>query len=438
MQLTLETYWQDDWHHSATLTLLDDAIGHQSPSRIEYETNYFIAFAAVGFTDETNIKDARALSVRHPVNLLSQPCPKWPAFLLDLMPQGFARKAVSSHLGLRADGPAAELPLLLRAAANPIGNIRIREAAVLEAERLAGISRFGMSEDDIVAGAPALESLFDQCITHASSAISLQGEWPKIALTQAKDGLFYPDAFVEDDNALQHVIVKRPRSSSTKDRLILQAEAGYSYLAQHLGLNVCNPATYGKDTLIIPRFDRRIEAGKVIRYGQESMVAALGVTAFGHLAHHEDYIANLKQHSSDPDADILEYVKRDIANRAFGNPDNHGRNSALSKAPDGSIRLSPLFDFAPMRLADDGIVKSTRWRVMQATHSDASPNWRHICQAIYPDDQGAAAHLHYELCLFAEKLLYVDDRAMFGIPNDVIDLVSTTQRSTAHDVLKSA
>jgi serine/threonine-protein kinase HipA len=199
-----------------------------------------------------------------------------------------------------------------------------------------------------------------------------------------------------------------------------------------------SPSAYGNDSLIIPRFDRRVEAGKVMRYGQESMVAALGVTAFGHLAHHEDYIAVLKQHSSDPDADILEYVKRDIANRAFGNPDNHGRNSALSKAPDGSIRLSPLFDFAPMRVADDGIVKSTRWRAMKATHSDASPNWRHICQAIYPDDQSAADHLHYELCLFAEKLLYIDDLNSFGIPNDVKDLVSISQRSAAHDVLKKA
>ena len=438
MQLTLETYWQGNWHHSATLTLIDEAMGHLSPSRIEYETNYFIAFAAVGFTDETNITDARALSVRHPVNLLSQPCPKWPAFLLDLMPQGNARRSLSSLMGINADHSASELALLLRAAANPIGNIRIREAADLESERLAKIKPIGVSQEQILSGSPALEALFDHCTIHASSAISLQGEWPKIALTQANDGLFYPDAFVEDNEALQHVIVKRPRSNSSKDRLILQAEAAYSRLAQHLGLNIYAPSAYGNDSLIIPRFDRRIESGKVMRYGQESMVAALGVTAFGHLAHHEDYIAILKRHSTDPAADILEYVKRDIANRAFGNPDNHGRNSALSKAPDGSIRLSPLFDFAPMRIADDGIIKSTRWRAMQATHSEASPNWRHICQVIYPDDHNAAAHLYYALCLFAEKLLYIDELNSFGIPNDVKDLVSNSQRSAAHDVLKTA
>jgi serine/threonine-protein kinase HipA len=438
MQLTFETYWQGDWHQSATLTLLEGNAGHHSACRFEYEINYFIGFAAVGFDDETNITDARALSARHPVNLLSQPCSSWPAFLLDLMPQGYARRGLSTDMGLKADDPATELSLLLRTSGNPIGNIRIREAAELETERLEGITPIGLSEEDILMGSPALDASFDQCISHASSAIGLQGEWPKIALTQAKDGLFYPDAFVGNDNATQHVIVKRPRSSSIKDRLILQAEAGYSRLAQHLGLQVHAPSTYGNDTLIIPRFDRRIEAGKIMRYGQESMVSALGVSAFGHLAQHEDYIDLLKRHSTDPDADILEYVKRDIANRAFGNPDNHGRNTALSKAPDGSIRLSPLFDFAPMRLADDGIIKSTRWRAMQATHSDASPNWRKISQVIYPDEQSAAAQLHYELCLFAEKLLNIGSLSDFGVPQEVIELVKPSQMTAPHEVLKTA
>lgn len=50
-------------------------------------------------------------------------------------------------------------------------------------------------------------------------------------------------------------------------------------------------------------------------------------------------------------------TKRDIANLALGNPDNHGRNK-LRKHQDGTIRLAPLFDFAPMRLAKEGIVRS--------------------------------------------------------------------------------
>jgi hypothetical protein len=33
----------------------------------------------------------------------------------------------------------------------------------------------------------------------------------------------------------------------------------------------------------MPRFDRRVENGQVTRYGQESLVAAAGVAAFGGL-----------------------------------------------------------------------------------------------------------------------------------------------------------
>ena len=98
-----------------------------------------------------------------------------------------------------------------------------------------------------------------------------------------------------------------------------------------------------------------------MRLGQESLVSAIGVADFGHVGTHEAYIDVLRQYSANPFADIVEYLKRDIANLALGNPDNHGRNSALSKHQDGTIRLSPLFDFAPMRLAKEGIVRSTRW-----------------------------------------------------------------------------
>jgi hypothetical protein len=113
---------------------------------------------------------------------------------------------------------------------------------------------------------------------------------------------------------------------------------------------------------MIPRFDRKHkQGGGTVRLGQESLVSAIGVAAFGHVGTHEAYIDPLRQYSADPFADIVEYLKRDIANLALGNPDNHGRNSAFSKQQNGAIHLSPLFDFAPMRLAKEGIVRSTRW-----------------------------------------------------------------------------
>ncbi|MBW8284017.1 MAG: HipA domain-containing protein, partial [Rhizobium sp.] len=127
--------------------------------------------------------------------------------------------------------------------------------------------------------------------------------------------------------------------------------------------------------------------------GQESLVSAIGVADFGHVGTHEAYIDVLRQYSADPFADVVEYLKRDIANLALGNPDNHGRNSALSKHQDGTIRLSPLFDFAPMRLAKEGIVRSTRWAVMRDGGRDHLPDWKRICAELMhdPAEQNALA-----------------------------------------------
>lgn len=98
--------------------------------------------------------------------------------------------------------------------------------------------------------------------------------------------------------------------------------------------------------------------------------SSIGVAQFGHNTDHEAYANVLKRHSDQPFIDIVEYAKRDLTNRAMGNPDNHGRNTALRKTPGGGITLAPLFDFAPMRLAIEGIARLTRWGVMRDTHRE--------------------------------------------------------------------
>lgn len=226
-------------------------------------------------------------------------------------------------------------------------------------------------------------------------------------MTQANDGLYYPDSFVTDDEAVRHVIVKLVRSNEPVDRLILEGEALYSRLAQEIGLNVSEPSTYAEGVLIIPRFDRKNKEGDgTVRLGRESLVSAVGVADFGHVGTHEAYIDVLRQYSIYPFLDIAEYLKRDIANLALGNPDNHGRNSALSKHQDGTIRLSPLFDFAPMRLAKEGIVRPTRWATMRDSARDHRPDWRRICAELMPDD-GEQNALEAMLVQFAEQLRQV-------------------------------
>ncbi|WP_025091694.1 type II toxin-antitoxin system HipA family toxin [Brucella intermedia] len=404
MRLTLQTHFDGEWQSAATLELEDEAVGFQGASIVDYDLDYFVTVASAEFSAGKTVRDHRALSVRYPVDLENRYSRSWPPFLLDLMPQGHARRKLAEHLGLTEGSRASDLPLLLRSATGGIGNIRIKEAADAEAERLRGVERRGVTEAEILERSDRFMEVADRFGMLASGSSGLQGEWPKISMTQANDGLYYPDSFVSDDEAVRHVIVKLVRSNEPVDRLILEGEALYSRIAQEIGLNVSEPSTYAEGVLIIPRFDRKKGEGVgTIRVGQESLVSAIGVADFGHVGTHEAYIDVLRHYSADPFSDVVEYLKRDIANLALGNPDNHGRNSAFSKHPDGTIRLSPLFDFAPMRLAKEGIVRSTRWAMMRDDGRDHLPDWKRIGAELMPDpaEQNALAA---ELSALAERL----------------------------------
>ena len=422
MRLTLQTHFDGEWHHAATLEIKDDAAGFQGASIVDYDLDYFVTVASAEFAARKTVRDHRALSVRYPVDLENRYSRSWPPFLLDLMPQGHARRKLAGHLGLAEGSRASDLPLLLRSATGGVGNIRIKEAAEAETERLRGVERQGVTEAEILERSDRFMEVADRFGMLASGSGGLQGEWPKVSMTRANDGLYYPDSFVTDDEAVRHVIVKLVRSNEPVDRLILEGEALYSRIAQEIGLNVSEPSTYAEGVLIIPRFDRKKrECGGTVRLGQESLVSAIGVADFGHVGTHEAYIDVLRQYSADPFSDIAEYLKRDIANLALGNPDNHGRNSALSKHQNGTIRLSPLFDFAPMRLAKEGIVRSTRWAMMRDDGRDHLPDWTRICVELMPGPVERKA-LAVALCEFAERLQQVPDKAKdMGAPREILE-----------------
>lgn len=404
MRLSLQVHFNSEWHQAATLELKDDAAGYQGASIVDYDLDYFVSVGSAEYAAGKTVHDHRALSIRYPVDLENRYRHSWPPFLLDLMPQGHARRKLAEHLRLTEASRTSDLPLLLRSATGGIGNIRIKEAAEAEAERLRGVQRQGVTEAEILERSDRFMEVADRFGMLASGSSGLQGEWPKVSMTLANDGLFYPDSFVADDEAVRHAIVKLVRSTEPVDRLILEGEALYSRIACEIGLNVSEPSTHAEGVLIIPRFDRKKgSGGAMVRLGQESLVSAIGIADFGHVGTHEAYIDVLRRYSADPFADIVEYLKRDIANLALGNPDNHGRNSALSKHPDGTIRLSPLFDFAPMRLAKEGIVRSTRWALMRDAGRDHLPDWKRICVELMPrpDEQRG---LLTALSAFAERL----------------------------------
>ncbi|HEY4253941.1 MAG TPA: HipA domain-containing protein, partial [Roseomonas sp.] len=360
--ITFQIHIDGRWRDAARLTLADPDAGWRGPTRLAYEDAYVLA---VDPDITTGLRGAAALSVRSPPSFAIHRHAHWPPFLLDLLPQGHARTVLTDSLGLPRDAPASEAPLLLRAGGSPIGNIRVRQAWDAERKRLSGKSHPGLTPEQVFARDGAFTELARDASALASGSSGVQGAWPKLLLTRNRDGRWLPDPMVPDAEATEHAIVKWVGDRHPATGLILASEAPYLELARAFGLRCAGALGHRDGTLLIPRFDRQVAHGKVIRFGQESIVSAAGIAGFGHQAAHEDYLHVIKTVCDDPAIEVTEYVLRDVLNLALGNPDNHGRNTALRKAPDGSVRLTPVYDFCPMRLEPGGIARSTTWRCMR-------------------------------------------------------------------------
>lgn len=417
-RITIQIHTSEGWTDAAVIDFDEPGRGIAGKCRLAYDDMYFFDHASVDAVDGP-VTDRRALSVQLPVNLETSFFHTWPPFLLDMMPQGAARRRLAEDIGKQANDPAVELPLLLRAGGGPIGNLRIKEAWEAEQNRLAAIECPPLSDEDIRTRSERFLDVVDRFAMLASGSSGVQGEWPKALMTRrADDGFWYPDPFVDTQDGAEHIIVKLLRSTNHGDALIISSEEPYLKVAEAFGLNVATPLHYGDGALIIPRFDRSVIDGAVTLHGQESLVSALGIAQFGYVGNHEDYLAVIRKVSDDPAADVLEYVLRDVLNATMGNPDNHGRNMALTKRADGAVRLAPVYDFAPMRLSAAGVVRSTRWRCLRG--HDLEGQWDAVCEAVSWDELPAA---HIKKALL-ERVAFLHDlpriASDLGINEEVI------------------
>jgi serine/threonine-protein kinase HipA len=285
----------------------------------------------------------------------------WPAFLYDLVPQGNGRKFLLGRLQL-PDAQASDLPLLLAGAFNPIGRLRVREAVEYFEQHVErhGLAAGGFVFDELLARAPEFHEAMMVHGMLAAGGTGIQGVAPKYLLTEAHDGKWYPDAALPDAQARRHFIVKRPRGPSEADRKVLRNEARYMKIAQRFGIRSFDlPALHG-DMLFIPRFDRRAQDGRVLRFHQESAASIAGLGGFGIQANQFDLLAAIRKVVDAPLQETIEFIRRDVLNLAMRNPDNHARNTAVHTV-DGVTRITPLFDFAPMYLDPEGITRAARW-----------------------------------------------------------------------------
>ena len=116
----------------------------------------------------------------------------------------------------------------------------------------------------------------------------------------------------------------------------------------------------------------------MLRLAQESIASLTGHSGFDSVPSHDAVCRALLVSCSDPQTELLEYLKRDVANLALGNKDNHARNTAIQRDFHGLVRLTPLFDFAPMYLHPEGIARRIRWE----GNDHGQPDWGRVLDAV--------------------------------------------------------
>ncbi len=370
MKCDIEIYSEGMWRKAASFTLQSEAEigrGVKGAGFFEYDVDYAAEYL--------NDRSIHAVSCLLPVDFEFRRMTVWPSFLLDILPSGANRDYFLKELAL-PNTPAADWNLLLKGGGNPPGNIRIAQAA---ANFPTAEFHHGFSYEEIIDRAEYFIEYAKENNAPVAGSSGAQGDAPKFLLTQDHKGRFHADGALPDHLACKHWLVKFPRGKKQSDRDILRNEAAYYKVAQALGAIVGENLFFDSDALFTLRFDRKAAGKGVIRMGLESLASLSSMTDFGARAPMEALCGAIARFSSHPHEDIMEFVFRDILNVAMGNTDNHARNTALIKHPDGNIRIAPLYDFAPMFLDDQGIARTCRWTDAETM---GTPDWRKVAQIL--------------------------------------------------------
>jgi hypothetical protein len=128
---TIELYEGRSWREAATVELRSGP-SREQPTWLEYDVEY-----ATAHLDRTGIA---AVSERYPANFELYDVPTFPAFTVDLMPQGEARRDLVARL--RRDGiRGSDFRVLRHGAQNPVGNLRVKEAVAEQMGDSPGVAR---------------------------------------------------------------------------------------------------------------------------------------------------------------------------------------------------------------------------------------------------------------------------------------------------------
>jgi len=366
IQIFFDGRWQTAAFFEPDAQTLDRGV--EGGCRLQYDIDYAVA--------NLDNRDAQLIPGL-PVGFELFRLPQWPPFLVDLLPGGAGRRAWLKRMQVENDGPQLDWHLLVKGAGNPPGNLRIAEAVLTPPP---DHFKIGFPRADIIEQRERFLDYAEERGAYVAGASSVQGDAPKYLLAEDRAGMFHAEGALPDEKARRFWLVKFPRGHRADERnqQVLRNEAPYLEVARAFGIRTGDPLTYEDGVLFVPRFDRKIVANKVERFAMHSLYALAGIPGYGKAVRHEIFCRTLAKVADDPVEELREYLRRDVLNLALRNTDNHGRNAAVLRT-NRRIRLSPLFDFAPMFLDPEGIGRISRWN---DERPGSQPDWGAVCETL--------------------------------------------------------
>jgi len=364
--LTLQALTQLQWRDIAILTLLSPEKGGGSPSRLGYEFDYSVEWL--------DCNDEHACSLTLPVQIMIEhEADDWFGFLEDIAPAGAARRYLIDFWELQSLSVGEQDSVLLeKGSIAPVGNLRVKESLpILPSGSTLHLRKFSLN--DVVERDSSFLEYAQEMGAISGGATGAGGETPKLLLRCSDQEKIWIDTFQDQhDMADAHYLVKFPRGRKTQDDCdILRAEYHFYHELTSMGFNTISMENMmliegsRYPSLWLPRFDTHWDGNNWQRYGLESIFSVLNKPAGSYLNHFAVIrsVCTLLQRQSkefNTASFVCEWLNRDLLNIAFGNTDNHGRNTAILKKTN-NIWLSPIYDFAPTKVDPEGVTRTTKW-----------------------------------------------------------------------------
>lgn len=429
-KLMIQIFNHGSWHDAAELTFASPKSGRQGSAILGYDGNYAIEWM---YRD-----DEFSCSLNLPVELAYTYSSKhWFSFLDDIMPAGASRRYWVNQLGLQSM-PASEQDYILLKTGTiaPVGNMRIKEA-LPELHPDSRLKNIRFTLQDVIERDSSFLEYAQQMGAAAGGATGAGGEAPKLLLCCSDNDEIWIDTFQDGINKQDtHYLVKFPRGKrSAIDCDILRSEYHFYQELASLGIETINTQKMRLvegdiyPSLWLPRFDVDCVDNQRVQYGLESLYSVMDAPPGSHL-NHFDIIRTLAQkltsqyrvsdlgQSVNVENLVIEMIQRDLLNIAFGNSDNHGRNTALIKRHEG-IWLAPIYDFAPMKADPEGIMRVTQWG--SPYEEGGNFNWQAIIAEL--SDLADPNRVFIAFQQTAQKLIGLKSRLKArGVPERILNM----------------